>query len=86
MKVSGDSFFEGGDVIETNESIVEGGDCPFIYHSARYGSFSYKFNGLAPGSYFLDLHFAEILYTCGPKGISMFDVLVQEEKANMLTY
>ncbi|XP_021311969.1 kinesin-like protein KIN-14E [Sorghum bicolor] len=80
VKVSGDSFFEGGDVIETNESIVEGGDCPFIYHSARYGSFSYKFNGLAPGSYFLDLHFAEILYTCGPKGISMFDVLVQEEK------
>ncbi|ONL92879.1 kinesin-like protein KIN-14E [Zea mays] len=80
VKVSGDSFFEGGDVIETNESIAEGGDCPFIYHSARYGSFSYKFDGLAPGAYFLDLHFAEILYTCGPKGISMFDVLVQDEK------
>jgi hypothetical protein len=30
VKVSGDSFFEGGDVIETNENIVEGGDCPFI--------------------------------------------------------
>ncbi|PVH33354.1 hypothetical protein PAHAL_9G633800 [Panicum hallii] len=80
IKVTGDSFFEGGDVIETNESIIEGGDCPSIYHSARYGSFSYNFNGLAPGDYFLDLHFAEILYTCGPKGLSTFDVLVQDEK------
>ncbi|XP_012704224.1 kinesin-like protein KIN-14E isoform X2 [Setaria italica] len=80
VKVTGDSFFEGGDVIETNESIIEGGDCPSIYHSARYGSFSYKFDGLAPGDYFLDLHFAEILYTFGPKGISTFDVLVQDEK------
>ncbi|XP_062209600.1 kinesin-like protein KIN-14E [Phragmites australis] len=80
VMVSGDSFFEGGDVIETNESIIDGGDCPSLYHSARYGSFSYKFDGLAPGDYFLDLHFAEILYTCGPKGISAFDVLVQDEK------
>ncbi|KAG2544031.1 kinesin-like protein KIN-14E isoform X3 [Panicum virgatum] len=80
VEVTADSFFEGGDVIETNESIIEGGDCPSIYHSARYGSFSYKFNGLAPGDYFLDLHFAEILYTCGPKGLSTFDVLVQDEK------
>lgn len=72
-------------MIETNESIIEGGDCPSIYHSARYGSFSYKFDGLAPGDYFLDLHFAEILYTFGPKGISTFDVLVQDEKANRLT-
>ncbi|CAN6314304.1 unnamed protein product [Urochloa humidicola] len=80
VKVTGDSFFEGGDVIETNENIIEGGDCPSIYHSARYGSFSYKFDGLTPGEYFLDLHFAEILYTYGPKGISTFDVLVQDEK------
>ncbi|CAN6285982.1 unnamed protein product [Urochloa humidicola] len=80
VKVTGDSFFEGGDVIETNENIIEGGDCPSIYHSARYGSFSYKFDGLAPGEYFLDLHFAEIMYTYGPKGISTFDVLVQDEK------
>lgn len=83
VKVSGDSFFEGGDVTETNESIIDGGDCPSIYHSARYGNFSYKLDGLAPGTYFLDLHFAEILYTCGPKGIRMFDVLVQDEKVNM---
>ncbi|KAJ1299133.1 hypothetical protein BS78_01G508300 [Paspalum vaginatum] len=80
VRVSGDSFFEGGDVMETNESIVEGGDCPSIYQSARYGTFSYKVDGLAPGEYFLDLHFAEILYTSGPKGISLFDVLVQDEK------
>jgi kinesin family member C2/C3 len=85
VKVSRDSFFEGGEVIETSESIAEGGDCPSLYHSARYGSFSYKFNGIAPGDYFLDLHFAEILYNCGPKGIRLFDVLVQDEKANILT-
>ncbi|KAF8780312.1 hypothetical protein HU200_001688 [Digitaria exilis] len=77
VKATGDSFFEGGDVIETYESIIEGGDCPFIYCSARYGNFCYKFDGLASGDYFLDLHFAEILYTFGPKGISTFDVLVQ---------
>ncbi|CAL4920379.1 unnamed protein product [Urochloa decumbens] len=81
VKVTGDSFFEGGDVIEIpNENIIEGGDCPSIYHSARYGSFSYKFDGLAPGDYFIDLHFAEIHYTYGPKGIRTFDVLVQDEK------
>ncbi|KAF8780369.1 hypothetical protein HU200_001481 [Digitaria exilis] len=80
VKATGDSFFEGGDVIETYESIIEGGDCPFIYCSARYGNFCYKFDGLASGDYFLDLHFAEILYTFGPKGISTFDVLVQDEK------
>ncbi|KAL6847623.1 hypothetical protein ACP4OV_022649 [Aristida adscensionis] len=78
--VTADTFFEGGDVIETNEIIVESGDCPSLYHSARYGDFSYKFNGLTPGNYFLDLHFAEILYTYGPKGIRAFDVTVQDEK------
>ncbi|XP_040378751.1 kinesin-like protein KIN-14E [Oryza brachyantha] len=79
-KFSGDSFFEGGDAIETSENIVDGGDYPSLYHSARYGNFSYKFDGLAPGDYFLDLHFAEIVNTYGPKGIRAFDVLVQEEK------
>ncbi|XP_052149349.1 kinesin-like protein KIN-14E isoform X2 [Oryza glaberrima] len=79
-KLSEDSFFEGGDAIETSEDIVEGGDYPSLYHSARYGNFSYKIDGLAPGDYFLDLHFAEIVNTYGPKGIRAFDVLVQEEK------
>ena len=81
-KLSEDSFFEGGDAIETSEDIVEGGDYPSLYHSARYGNFSYKIDGLAPGDYFLDLHFAEIVNTYGPKGIRAFDVLVQEENAN----
>ncbi|KAL5217241.1 hypothetical protein ABZP36_017925 [Zizania latifolia] len=79
-KFSSDSFFEGGDVIETSEVIIEGGDYPSLYCSARYGNFSYKFDGLAPGDYFLDLHFAEIVNTYGPKGIRAFDVLLQEEK------
>jgi kinesin family protein C2/C3 len=84
-KVSDDSCFEGGDAIETSEVIVEGGDYPSLYSSARYGNFSYRFDGLAPGDYYLDLHFAEIVHTDGPKGIRSFDVLVQEDKANSLT-
>uniref|UniRef100_A0A0E0CU29 Kinesin motor domain-containing protein n=1 Tax=Oryza meridionalis TaxID=40149 RepID=A0A0E0CU29_9ORYZ len=78
-KLSEDSFFEGGDAIETSEDIVEGGDYPSLYHSARYGNFSYKIDGLAPGDYFLDLHFAEIVNTYGPKGIRAFDVLILSE-------
>ncbi|XP_073102043.1 kinesin-like protein KIN-14E isoform X2 [Elaeis guineensis] len=76
----GDSYFRGGDVIKTNEPIVEGGDYPSLYQSARYGNFCYKFEGLAPGDYFVDLHFAEIVNTYGPKGIRLFDVSMQEEK------
>lgn len=78
-----DSCFQGGDVIETDETIVEGGDYPSLYQSARYGDFCYKFEGLAPGDYFLDLHFSEIVNTNGPKGIRAFDVFVQEEKARI---
>lgn len=77
----GDSYFQGGDVRKTNEAIVEGGDYPFLYQSARFGNFCYKFDGLAPGDYFIDLHFAEIVNTSGPKGIRVFDVSMQEEKA-----
>nr|XP_010919436.1 kinesin-like protein KIN-14E [Elaeis guineensis] len=80
INFEGDSYFQGGDVIETNEAIVEGGDYPLMYQSARYGNFCYKFDGLAPGEYFVDLHFAEIVNTYGPKGIRVFDVSVQEEK------
>ncbi|PNT78331.1 kinesin-like protein KIN-14E isoform X2 [Brachypodium distachyon] len=80
VKFSGDTFFEGGDGIETSESIAEGGDYPLLYSSARYGDFSYKFDGLAPGDYYIDLHFAEIVHTDGPKGIRSFDVFVQDEK------
>ncbi|VAI11831.1 unnamed protein product [Triticum turgidum subsp. durum] len=76
---SSDSFFQGGESIETSESIVEGGDYPSLYSSARYGDFSYRFDGLAPGDYYLDLHFAEIVHTAGPTGIRSFDVLVQQD-------
>lgn len=81
VRIEGDSCFQGGDVIETNEMIIEGGDCPSLYQSARYGDFCYKFDSLAPGDYFMDLHFAEIVNTNGPKGIRVFNVFVQEEKA-----
>ncbi|XP_012437262.1 kinesin-like protein KIN-14R [Gossypium raimondii] len=80
MKFLGDNYFEGGNVMQTNEPINEAGDCPFIYWSARIGSFSYRFNNLPPGDYFVDLHFAEIINTNGPKGMRVFNVYMQEEK------
>ncbi|XVF59122.1 hypothetical protein PTKIN_Ptkin07bG0249900 [Pterospermum kingtungense] len=79
MKLLADSYFDGGTVMRTNEHITEAGDCPFIYQSARFGSFWYRFN-LPPGNYFIDLHFAEIINTCGPKGMRVFNVYMQEEK------
>ncbi|KAK8673861.1 hypothetical protein V6N13_112171 [Hibiscus sabdariffa] len=80
MKLLGDTYFEGGTVMQTNEPIIEAGDCPFIYWSARFGSFLYRFNNLPPGDYFVDLHFAEIINTNGPKGMRVFNVYMQEEK------
>ncbi|KAK8556728.1 hypothetical protein V6N12_003123 [Hibiscus sabdariffa] len=69
MKFLEDSYFDGGSVIRTNEHIAEAGDYPFIYRSARFGNFQYCFNNLLPGNYFIDLHFAEIINTSGPKGM-----------------
>ncbi|KAJ9670289.1 hypothetical protein PVL29_026684 [Vitis rotundifolia] len=80
MKFLADTFFQGGDVLRTEECIIEGGDCPFIYQSARLGNFSYRFENLHPGDYFVDLHFVEIINTDGPKGMRVFNVFVQEEK------
>ncbi|GMI68721.1 MALECTIN DOMAIN KINESIN 2 [Hibiscus trionum] len=80
MKLMEDTYFEGGTVMQTNEPITEAGDCPFIYWSARFGSFWYRFNNLPPGHYFVDLHFAEIVNTNGPKGMRVFNVYMQEEK------
>ncbi|MQL76669.1 hypothetical protein Taro_009071 [Colocasia esculenta] len=81
LRIGADSFFQGGDVLRTDERIVDAGSCPTtLYQSARFGNFSYTFDGLAPGRYFVDLHFAEIVYTNGPKGIRVFNVFVQEEK------
>ena len=82
MKFLADSYFDGGSVMRTNEHIAEAGDCPFIYRSARFGSFWYRFNDLPPGNYFIDLHFAEIINTSGPKGMSVLNVYMQEEKAS----
>ncbi|KAE8704075.1 Kinesin-like protein KIFC3 [Hibiscus syriacus] len=85
MKLLGDTYFEGGNVMQTNEPITEAGDCPSIYWSARIGSFWYRFNNLPPGDYFVDLHFAEIINTNGPKGMRIFNVYVQEEKASYIS-
>ncbi|XVE95161.1 hypothetical protein REPUB_Repub02eG0072500 [Reevesia pubescens] len=75
IEVCGDNFFEGGDVLRTNESINDGGDMPSIYQSARFGNFSYRFNDFAPGDYLVDLHFAEIVNTNGPKGMRVLTEL-----------
>lgn len=77
-----DNFFEGGDIFQTEESIIEGGDYPFIYQSARLGNFCYRFCNLHPGEYFVDLHFVEIINTYGPKGMRVFNVFMQDEKAS----
>lgn len=76
-----DSFYEGGDAMETNEMIVDGGDYCFLYKSARFGNFCYKLSDLPTGEYFVDLHFAEIVCTNGPEGMRVFDVFAQDEKA-----
>ncbi|CAL0311838.1 unnamed protein product [Lupinus luteus] len=38
----GDTYFNGGNVFHTDEQIVGAGDYPFIYQSARLGSFCYR--------------------------------------------
>ena len=82
IKVSRDTCYEGGNVLRTNEQITDGGDYPFIYQSARLGNFCYRFNDLSPGEYYIDFHFTEIINTNGPKGLRIFNVFVQEEKAS----
>ncbi|KAI3794445.1 hypothetical protein L1987_37077 [Smallanthus sonchifolius] len=75
-----DNYFEGGDVFQTNECITEGGDVPFIYHTARLGNFQYRFDNFPEGDYYVDLHFVEMINTFGPKGMRVFNVYLQEEK------
>ncbi|CAK7339648.1 unnamed protein product [Dovyalis caffra] len=77
VRIVGDCDFEGGNVLRTNEDITEAGDYPFIYQSARLGNFCYRFHNLPSGCYFVDLHFAEIINTNGPKGMRVladFDI------------
>ncbi|CAN1835926.1 Kinesin-like protein KIN-14R [Linum perenne] len=76
----GDRYYEGGTVLQTDEDITDAGDFPFVYKSARFGNFCYRFHDLPPGDYFVDLHFAEIINTNGPKGIRVFDVFIQDDK------
>ncbi|KAH9313775.1 hypothetical protein KI387_022402, partial [Taxus chinensis] len=73
-----DMCFSGGDVLRTEENIAEEGPC--VYQSARYGEFCYTIEGLTVGDYFVDLHFAEIVFTNGPPGMRVFDVLIQHHK------
>ncbi|XP_021714041.1 kinesin-like protein KIN-14R [Chenopodium quinoa] len=80
VEFSADDKYLGGDVTKTDECIIEAGDYPFVYQSARFGNFSYQFNNLPPGDYFVDLHFAEIMYTYGPRGMRVFNVVIQDEK------
>lgn len=82
LHFQGDAFYVGGDVLSTNECIIDSGDYPFIYESARFGNFCYSFNNLQAGEYFVDLHFVEIIFTNGPEGMRVFNVFIQEDKAS----
>lgn len=84
IKILADKFFEGGDTFQTEEFITEGGDCSFIYTSARLGDFCYRIENLLPGDYYIDLHFVEIININGPKGMRVFDVFLQDEKVSEL--
>lgn len=69
----------GGDLLRTDEKI-RGTTVPSLYQTARYGNGTYKFLDLLCGEYFVDLHFAEIVFTNGPSGMRVFDVYIQDEK------
>ncbi|XP_027094511.1 kinesin-like protein KIN-14R isoform X2 [Coffea arabica] len=75
-----DHGFDGGNVLKTNESVIDDSNFGALYQSARIGNFSYQFENLPAGDYFVDLHFAEIINTNGPKGMRVFDVFIQEDK------
>lgn len=74
-----DLYFVGGDVLRTDETIVEK-EGPSVYQTARFGNFSYIIGDLPAGDYYVDLHFAEIVFTNGPAGMRVFDVFIQEDK------
>lgn len=52
--------------------------------TTRFGNFSYIIGDLPAGNYFVDLHFAEIVFTNDPPGMRVFDVFVQENKERLL--
>ncbi|CAM6106611.1 unnamed protein product [Calypogeia fissa] len=79
VQYSKDQFFSSGDVLRTDDDI-SGTSEPSLYQTARYGNVTYKFEDLQCGEYFVDLHFAEIVFTNGPSGMRVFDVHIQNEK------
>lgn len=78
-----DQFFQGGDVLRTEE-YISGTSEPSLYQTARYGNVTYKFANLPCGEYFIDLHFAEIVFAVGPSCMRVFDVHIQDEKVRGL--
>ncbi|XAR62064.1 Minus-end-directed kinesin ATPase [Bertholletia excelsa] len=80
LSIMPDNSFEGGDILRTDEKIINGGDLAPLYRSARFGNFHYRFEDIPAGEYLVDLHFAEIVNTNGPKGIRVFNVFMQGEK------
>ena len=83
ISIMPDTSFEGGDILRTEEGIIDDNDFAPLYQSARFGNFCYRFDNLLAGDYFVDLHFMEIINTNGPKGMRVFDVFMQEEKARI---
>ncbi|XP_047315593.1 kinesin-like protein KIN-14R isoform X2 [Impatiens glandulifera] len=79
IKFMEDSYYEGGDIFETDDPITDAGDFPFIYQSARVGNFHYRFENMSPGEYYVDLHFMEFININGPKGMRVFNVFIQDD-------
>ncbi|GFS44093.1 di-glucose binding protein with Kinesin motor domain-containing protein [Actinidia rufa] len=69
ISIMPDTSFEGGDILRTEEGIIDDNDFAPLYQSARFGNFCYRFDNLLAGDYFVDLHFVEIINTNGPKGM-----------------
>lgn len=82
MNFEADKCFGGGDVLRTEESIAEWGPC--VYQSARYGDFCYNVQDLPAGDYMVDLYFAEIVFTNGPPGMRVFDIVLSGPPLNLV--
>ena len=60
----------------SNRPIAESDD-DLLYQTMRVDPYGYRFDGLAPGYYQIDLHFAEV--RLNQPGARLFDVIVEEE-------
>lgn len=72
-----DSHVSGGTVYTIAATEIAGTTADPVYHSERYGTFSYDVP-VANGSYTLRLQFAEIYFTAN--GSRVFDVLVEGQE------